>query len=762
MDDVNRAALSPVPPWLARVFIEPWVEPERLTVTVDRAARGMYLVLVASNVAVTLGPTLHLVTGDDWESSVAAVLLIAMQLGIFAIAATVREGLRCAVTVLLVTMAALALFCVSPPSADLEVDRVLRGTMMTAATFVVLAVRQPLTRLLLGAPIILVSGWVQFLNWRGEPFELSHLAGGVVELVALVLTAVTILDGLLRAAERSDLRREQAQAAGLQEAAALSRHHELREIERLLHDEVLHALRGIIQTPAGAGLGSAQGTTCRRAADLLERHSQEQPTSDTDDLTRALEAVIRRSPLEVTAQLDAMRVPESVATAVARAVGEALRNVERHAGVHAAVVRGSVGPHGTVTIEIIDRGRGFDATARASRSWGLQRSVRERLTDVGGQVEVRSQPGAGTSVSLSWDPRDNVPDLYEAQVNLGQVVSNATLPFALTPIPLALLMAQWTPQPGLALLTSAIVTAAGLLAIMELRRGNGMSTSMAWAVAVIAHAAMMLVILVFTVPDHPSSGMAWLAAGVNALIMLVIVGRPISDGVSSGVTLVSVSVLFFVARFGGPVAAGTFADTWSSHIVAIFGALVLRLAMDKLTARLQRSTMETWASDLRRVQVEARNRAVHEGLTRVHATVGRFLRSACDGEPIDERTRRTARALEAEVRDELTFAGLGADVRRALFELRISDWAVDLRLSPADLLAHEEALVRLLTALSALGGRGHRTIMSARQGRVQAVITDPDGALRVALTRGLGRGISIDSDPDFIRVSGLHAPGVPA
>jgi signal transduction histidine kinase len=49
-----------------------------------------------------------------------------------------------------------------------------------------------------------------------------------------------------------------------------------------------------------------------------------------------------------------------------------------------------------------DDGTGFDpATAR--EGMGLSRSVRGRVADVGGRVEVDSAPGRGTEVRL-WVP----------------------------------------------------------------------------------------------------------------------------------------------------------------------------------------------------------------------------------------------------------------------------------------------------------------------------------------------------------------------
>jgi len=53
---------------------------------------------------------------------------------------------------------------------------------------------------------------------------------------------------------------------------------------------------------------------------------------------------------------------------------------------------------GAVHVTVRDQGGGFDPEAVAER--GLERSVRARLADVGGVVEVRSTPGAGTEIGL--------------------------------------------------------------------------------------------------------------------------------------------------------------------------------------------------------------------------------------------------------------------------------------------------------------------------------------------------------------------------
>lgn len=78
-----------------------------------------------------------------------------------------------------------------------------------------------------------------------------------------------------------------------------------------------------------------------------------------------------------------------------RVVGESLWNAARHSGAREVRVRLlDSGSH--KTIEVLDEGQGFgpDSTSRGS---GLE-LIRERVKEVGGELEVRSQAGAGTVV----------------------------------------------------------------------------------------------------------------------------------------------------------------------------------------------------------------------------------------------------------------------------------------------------------------------------------------------------------------------------
>jgi signal transduction histidine kinase len=75
---------------------------------------------------------------------------------------------------------------------------------------------------------------------------------------------------------------------------------------------------------------------------------------------------------------------------------EALANVVKHAQATRAAVE-IAARDGTVSLEVRDDGRGFDPTGVTGGHFGL-RSMRGRVADLGGRLEVTSAPGHGTVV----------------------------------------------------------------------------------------------------------------------------------------------------------------------------------------------------------------------------------------------------------------------------------------------------------------------------------------------------------------------------
>jgi signal transduction histidine kinase len=77
---------------------------------------------------------------------------------------------------------------------------------------------------------------------------------------------------------------------------------------------------------------------------------------------------------------------------------EALANVVKHARATSATVR-IAATDDTVSIEVNDDGRGFDPAAVGPDHFGL-RSMRGRVADLGGRLEITSTPGRGTALRV--------------------------------------------------------------------------------------------------------------------------------------------------------------------------------------------------------------------------------------------------------------------------------------------------------------------------------------------------------------------------
>ena len=114
-------------------------------------------------------------------------------------------------------------------------------------------------------------------------------------------------------------------------------------------------------------------------------------------LRPALKVLARRSavPVRLDVRVD-RQLPEQVELAAYYVVSEALTNAAKHAAaseVHVEVQAGQ----GVLRIEVRDDGRGGATFAHGSGLVGL----RDRVEALGGKLSLRSQPGAGTTVSIA-------------------------------------------------------------------------------------------------------------------------------------------------------------------------------------------------------------------------------------------------------------------------------------------------------------------------------------------------------------------------
>nr|CEL16596.1 two-component system sensor kinase [Kibdelosporangium sp. MJ126-NF4]CTQ89053.1 two-component system sensor kinase [Kibdelosporangium sp. MJ126-NF4] len=197
-----------------------------------------------------------------------------------------------------------------------------------------------------------------------------------------------------RSADRLVARNEQLR---MQAAVASARRDDEREYLAALHDT---ASATLLMVGAGVVAQPERWLSEQAARDLEVIRGREDIPAGQVDLLDMLRGVSDRTPLAIRWQAPrTLTVPAVVAIALSRGTREALTNVVRHAEVGEAEVR--VRRDGdTVTVDVVDNGRGFDATSVPDNRYGVARSLVERMSRIGGNAAVTSQPGHGTTVRL--------------------------------------------------------------------------------------------------------------------------------------------------------------------------------------------------------------------------------------------------------------------------------------------------------------------------------------------------------------------------
>jgi signal transduction histidine kinase len=162
----------------------------------------------------------------------------------------------------------------------------------------------------------------------------------------------------------------------------------------------LQVLQGLAGAPAGPGGRGGPGSS--GGWDGLRGWEEPSGSAELTDLGPKLEqAVASTGDLAVRLKLVPVTLPSPVADQLVAAVGEALRNVERHAGTGAAEVT-VTGGAGWAVVKVTDSGRGFDPSATPPSRRGIRESITGRMLAAGGRAAIASQPGAGTTVTISW------------------------------------------------------------------------------------------------------------------------------------------------------------------------------------------------------------------------------------------------------------------------------------------------------------------------------------------------------------------------
>jgi PAS domain S-box-containing protein len=233
---------------------------------------------------------------------------------------------------------------------------------------------------------------------------LNNADGDVVGAVASLLD---ITEHKRAEAERGRLRQ--------QEIETRAQNDERRRIARDLHDVVLQDLSGALQSLRLTYLRSKNGGTGLELEEELEalgrasaglrsaiydlRHERE--SSFVESVESLVEVNRRMTPEReiglATGEGLREALPPKIRVELLRVLGEILTNARRHSGARNIEVRLRTEGDSLVT-EVTDDGRGFDP-AVAQGGVGLV-GMRERVEELGGEIEVSSRPGEGTGVTV--------------------------------------------------------------------------------------------------------------------------------------------------------------------------------------------------------------------------------------------------------------------------------------------------------------------------------------------------------------------------
>lgn len=184
--------------------------------------------------------------------------------------------------------------------------------------------------------------------------------------------------------------------------AAISLARAREDVARVLHDGVLQTLAVIQRRSSDEHL---RRMAAEQEADLRSFLRGDQ--TPAGDLATALEAAValvsRRHAIDISLAIapDVAALSPPAVDALAGAVAEALTNAAKHADAdHVGVfAEPDEDDDAVVACVVRDNGTGFDPSA-VTNGRGLDRSIRNRLAEVGGRAEVRSALGRGTEVHL--------------------------------------------------------------------------------------------------------------------------------------------------------------------------------------------------------------------------------------------------------------------------------------------------------------------------------------------------------------------------
>ena len=497
---------------------------------------------------------------------------------------------------------------------------------------------------------------------------------------------MALLTWLLRQAQALDEADARRRALLIRLRTDASRARVRRRADNFIHDRILSVLKVIptestetAQLRAGAREALADLDTAAAEPDESSVRSSELLTA----LTRRLRAIGGDDVVISDSITKNLSLPQETAQALIDAAAEALRNSLTHAAgpdrgpiMRTAALRSDADG---VTITVSDDGRGFDPEHTRTSRYGVSGSIIARMRDAQGQARIDSSPGAGTTVTLSWNPRTTTAESPTgpcARTDPGAGRAQAAVPTARAPAvaPLSLTSSMEARTPRIIVVCIvvlyALVTllevragsyrrlapviagllAIGLAALALIKRWPGHRIPAREAALVVAAAGGANVLVLFQIDFAGWPGYAAWCLGAGAAVCCGLIARERPRQAWAGLALIIAVIGIWTLNTGRePII-----------IITLGAGQLFPLLIWHLTARISIDiTARTAASEAAGAEITAQRRAhqesetlMRQAMTSVRRRVEPLLTAIAEGASITAGMRTRARMLEAELRDE--------------------------------------------------------------------------------------------------------------
>lgn len=533
------------------------------------------------------------------------------------------------------------------------------------------------------APAVVLVGFVLLPQRIGE---ISRPDSPVRIGVMLMEAALVIGLGLLALLLRAVLLRSSAQADATMKAAENRRRATVEERSRqdalstqmtLLHDTALNTLDAVALRPTDDV--DDQRRRCRQDARRLGEFGRTD-TAEKAELPKLLGGLAARADslgIALSHDLrgqdhDVRALPPDVVHAVTGALDEAVLNVAKHAGADRASLQVSVGPS-WITATLTDDGTGFDSGSTKLR-FGMRHSIEGRMAGVGGSAQVRSVPGTGTSVALTWAEPTEQPERKDNVVS--EVVRRLVLALivATTIVTSLFVVAEWSAfeRPVVALTGSLVLGAWGLLVTAVLKHRRWIPTSVGIVTVALACVAPFWTISADQFCASSFGTLGWIDPRIPLIVLVMLTAGHWWRASLAAPVFVAATVVAGQAWGSVFDRCETWAETAATLAVVVFlaGLIAGRTlnmqakAMSQSTASLNAARDET----LRVSAVQAQRRywfqSALDSCVPLLAAIG-------DGrlDPRDESVRQQCRAASGYLRGLLAAASAPDGVREVVLDL---------------------------------------------------------------------------------------------